>query len=184
MDIVLGLELPGGLDALPGGAQLDEHTFLGNALLSIELDQPLGLGDLEKAKFKAEAIANRSYLLGYLALLVEAEPGVDLGGDSAGDDLEDLATEEDEELVDGGLDLCLEAAALAASEGNGGVDETLVLLHPGRGEDEAGVGGGVLRLELLHGLEVAGVGDDGGQGLELLEGGHLGGECVVVVVVG
>ena len=37
--------------------------------------------------------------LGQGALGVETEPGIDLGGDAAGDDLEDLAAEVDEELV-------------------------------------------------------------------------------------
>ena len=46
VDVVLGLKLPGGLDALPGGAELDQHALLGNALLGVELDQPLGLGNL------------------------------------------------------------------------------------------------------------------------------------------
>ena len=50
VDVVLGLELPGGLDALPGRAELDEHALLGDALLGVELDQPLGLGNLETDK--------------------------------------------------------------------------------------------------------------------------------------
>jgi hypothetical protein len=45
----------------------------------------------------------------------------------------------------------------------------LVFVFLGGLEDEGGVGGGVLRLVGLHGLEVAGVGDDGGVLLELFE---------------
>ena len=55
---------------------------------------------------------------------------------------------------------------------DGLVHDPRVLRHLGGGEDERGVGGGVLRLELLHGLEVARVGDHGGHGLELLERRH------------
>lgn len=41
---------------------------------------------------------------------VKGESGVDLGGDSAGDDLQDLLTELDEEGVHGVLGLLLEVA--------------------------------------------------------------------------
>src|SRR5690606_2164632 len=42
-------------------------------------------------------------------------------------------------------------------------------------EQQRGVGGGVHRLEAGDGLDVAGVGDDGGQGAELFElAGHVG----------
>lgn len=43
---------------------------------------------------------------------VEGESGVDLGGDSAGDDLQDLLTELDEEGVHGVLGLLLEVATV------------------------------------------------------------------------
>jgi hypothetical protein len=70
------LELAGGLDALPCAGDLDEDTLLLDADGVVESDELLGLG------------------LG--TLLVEREPGVDLGGDTAGDDLQDLGTEVDE----------------------------------------------------------------------------------------
>jgi voltage-gated potassium channel Kch len=64
------------VDAFPRAGDLDEDTLLLDADEVVEGDELLGLG------------------LG--ALLVERESGVDLGGDTAGDDLEDLGTEVDE----------------------------------------------------------------------------------------
>ena len=61
------------------------------------------------------------------------------------------------------------------------LDKRLVGVHGGGCEDEAGVGGGVLRGELPHGLEVAGVGHDRRHLLQLRQARHP--EVFVVVVV-
>jgi hypothetical protein len=67
---------------------------------------------------------------------VEGERGVNLGGDTAGDDLEDLGTELDEQTVHGVLGLLLEVVALRLAERDGGVNELLVSGELGSGEAE------------------------------------------------
>jgi hypothetical protein len=93
---------------------------------------------------------------------VEREAGVDLGGDLAGDDLENLLAELDQEAVDGIVNLHVDALALAGllGGGNGLVDELGVLGLLGGGEDQGRVGGGILRLVLANGSKVTGVADD------------------------
>ena len=94
-------------------------------------------------------------------LCVEREAGVDLSGDLAGDDVEDLLAELDEEVVEGGIDLLLGGLAVLHTVGDSIVNELGVLGLLGGGEDEGGVGGGILRLVLANGGEVTGVADDG-----------------------
>jgi hypothetical protein len=96
-------------------------------------------------------------------LLVEGEAGVDLSGDLAGDDLQNLATELDEEVVEGDVDLGGDVLALAVLDTvcDSIVNELGVLGLLGGGEDEGRVGGGVLGLVLANGGEVTRVADDG-----------------------
>lgn len=88
VDALDSLEVLGSLDTLPGGGDLDEDALLGDAGILVETDDLLGLGDG--------------------GLLVEGETGIDLGRDTAGDDLQDLDTKVDEELVQGRLGLGLD----------------------------------------------------------------------------
>jgi hypothetical protein len=78
--------------------------------------------------------------------LVERVLGVDLGRDTARDDLEDLLAELDEERVDGKVNLGLDVTRLLLAGGNGGVDQLGVGGELGCGKDEGGVGGSVLGL--------------------------------------
>lgn len=94
-------------------------------------------------------------------LSVEREAGVDFGRDLAGDDLQDLLAELHQQVVEGGVDLVLDVLAVLLAVLNSGVDELGVLLLLGRGEDQGGVGGGILGLVLGDGREVARVADDG-----------------------
>jgi hypothetical protein len=96
-------------------------------------------------------------------ILVEGEAGVDLSGDLAGDDLEDLGTELDEEVVEGDVDLGVDVLALTVLHTvcDSIVNELGVLGLLGSGEDEGRVGGGILGLVLANGGEVTGVADDG-----------------------
>ena len=77
--------------------------------------------------------------------------GVDLGGDLAGDDLEDLGAELDEQAVERELNLLVGRAALGLGVGDGLVDQGGVLGLLGGGEDERGVGRRILRLVLADG---------------------------------
>lgn len=82
---------------------------------------------------------------------VEGEAGVNLGRDLAGDDLEDLLAELDEEAVEGGIDLVVDVTALGLGVLHGLVDQGGVLGLLGGSEDERGVGGGILGLVLADG---------------------------------
>jgi hypothetical protein len=96
-------------------------------------------------------------------LLVEGEAGVNLSGDLAGNDLKDLATELDKQVVEGDVDLGVDVLVLAVlhTVRNSIVNELGVLGLLGGGEDEGRVGGGILRLVLANGGEVTRVADDG-----------------------
>ena len=91
---------------------------------------------------------------------VEREAGIDLSGDLAGDDFEDLLAELDKQTVEGGIDLLVDSLALGLTLGDGGIDEAGVLGLLGGSQDQGGVGGGILRLVLANGGEVTGVADD------------------------
>lgn len=79
---------------------------------------------------------------------VEGQLGVNLGGDLAGDDLEDLLAELNEETVQGGIDLLINGLAMGLTVGNGRVDKSSVLGLLGGSQDQGGVGGGILGIVL------------------------------------
>jgi hypothetical protein len=84
---------------------------------------------------------------------VERESGIDLGGDLARNDLEDLLAELDEQVVESPVDLLLQIPALALGLGNGGVQKLGILGLLGGGKDKGGVGGGILGLVLANGCD-------------------------------
>ena len=134
----------GGLDSFPRRGELDEDAFARDAGLFVEGDDFAGFG-------------NRT-------VAIKGEPRVHLGRNAAGDDLQDLAAKEDEKLIDD----------LARTCGGPGIlhrfgEQVCVVRHSGGLENQAGVGRGVARGELLHAGEVAGIGDDDGELLELVE---------------
>lgn len=95
------------------------------------------------------------------SLSVKGEASVNLGGDLAGDNVEDLTTELDEQAVESSVNLVVLVLAVLLSVLDGFVNELGVLGLLGSGEDQGGVGGRILRLVLLNGVEVTGVADDG-----------------------
>lgn len=134
VDAVVALQDLSGLDALPGGGDLDEDAVLGDPFSLVELDDVQGLVDR--------------------GLGVEGEAGVNLGRDLAGDDLEDLLAELDQETVQRSIDLIVDRAALLLGVGNGVVDELGVLGLLGGSQDQGRVGGSILRLVLANGSKV------------------------------
>lgn len=88
MNLLNSLKVLGSLDTLPGGGNLDEDAILVDTGLLVETNDLLSLGDG--------------------GLLVEGETGIDLGGDTARDDLEDLNTKVDQQLVQSILGLGLD----------------------------------------------------------------------------
>lgn len=85
------------------------------------------------------------------SLGIEREAGIDLGGDLAGDDVEDLTAELNQEMVESGVDLLVESVALLLAGLDGGLDQIGVLGLLGSGQEEGGVGGGILGLVLADG---------------------------------
>jgi hypothetical protein len=157
---VLALELVSGLDTLPGGGELDEDAGLVDTGLLVELIMLLVLCTSMRMGAVSTYVNDAESLLDG-DLLVEGEAGVDLSGDLAGDNLQDLGTETDEEVVEGHVDLLVGVLAVLLAVGDSLVDELGVLGLLRRGEDEGRVGGGILRLVLANGGEVTGVADDG-----------------------
>jgi hypothetical protein len=85
------------------------------------------------------------------ALGVEGQPSVDLSRDLAGNDLQDLGTELNQETVQGGVNLLVDGLALGLTVGNSGVDQSGVLGLLGSSQDQGGVGGSILGLVLADG---------------------------------
>ena len=141
------------MGAFPCRGDLDEDAFARGAEFFVEADEVAGFFDG--------------------GLGVEREAGVHLGGDAAGDDLEDFAAEGDEEVVD---DLAVECGAGergVAVVGDGFFEERLVVGVLDGLVDQGGVRRGVLRREGADGFKIAGIGDDCGELFELVEGvGH------------
>lgn len=152
VDAVLRLQDVGGLDTLVGGGDLDQDAGLVNASLLVKLQSVSGC-DSEGGFYEATHV-NDAEGLGNGGLGVEGETGVDLGGDLAGNDLENLLTELDEEVVKGAVNLVVDRATGGLAELDSSVDELGVLGLLGSGEDQGGVGGGILRLVLVNGSEV------------------------------
>lgn len=82
---------------------------------------------------------------------VKRVESIDLSGDLAGNDLEDLLAELDEKTVKSIVDLLLDGTALLLSVVDSDVDQLGVLGLLGGSEDERGVGGSILRLVLANG---------------------------------
>lgn len=101
----LKLELLGSLDTLPGGGDLDENALLGDTDGGVEGNE---LAGLSKG-----------------SLSVERVDGVNLGRDTAGDNLEDGLAELDKEAVSGsvglGLDVTEQSACCSQKESLVGV---------------------------------------------------------------
>ena len=141
-----------GLDAFPGGGDLDEDALLGDAGRVILGDDLAGLLDR--------------------ALGIEGQAGINLGGDAARDDVQDLQAEGYGQAVE-----CqghhFRRRSLGTQGGaralQGVFDDGLVLRHQSGGGDQRRVGRGVLRLDLFDGLDISGVGHNHGDLAELFE---------------
>lgn len=95
-------------------------------------------------------------------LSVEGKSGVNLGGDLAGNDLEDLLAELDKEGVKDSIDLVIDALAIGVllAVGDSVVNELGVLGLLGGSQDQGRVGGSILRLVLVNGSKVTRVAND------------------------
>lgn len=82
---------------------------------------------------------------------VEGVPGIDLSGNLAGDDLQNLLAKLDKEAVEGLVNLLVDVTALGLGDLDGLVDQTGILGLLGGGKDKGRVGGGILGLVLSNG---------------------------------
>lgn len=146
---MVALENLGGLDTLPGGGNLDQDAVLGDALLLVELGR---VSELSSRETEDAYIDDLEGLVDG-SLGVKGELGVNLGGDTAGNDLENLLAKLDEEAVEGVVNLSVDVTALGLGVGDGIVNQLGVLGLLGSGEDERRVGGGILGLVLVDGWE-------------------------------
>ena len=133
------LQLLGGPDAFPGAGDLDQDTLAVDARCLRTADQLAGLGEG--------------------GLGIEAQAGIHFGGDAAGNDLEDLAAEADEQLVHEGFGLRFGIPALLVGVVERIHHQVLVLRPLRRAEQQRRIGGCILRLEARDGLDIAGIRD-------------------------
>ena len=84
---------------------------------------------------------------------IERQLGIDLGRDLAGDDLQDLLAELDQQAVQGGVDLLVNGLTLGLAVGNSRVDEGGIVGLLGGSQDQGGVGGSILGLVFADGCE-------------------------------
>jgi len=146
VDLVVTLEFTGSLDTLPGGSDLDENAFLGDADGLVKLDQVLGLS--------------------LSGLFIEREPSIDLRRNATGDDGQNFLSELNEQTVSSVLNLSVDVTTLLFGIRDGVVDQPGVSGLACGSEDKRWVSGSVLRLVGIDGFEVTRVGDnDGASGL-------------------
>src|SRR6478752_7910598 len=148
----LFFQLFSGFDALPSGAELDQHALALDSGSFVQLDEVARLVDA--------------------AIPVEAEARVDLGRDTTGDQLQDLAAEIHEQLVHEGNGLGFLIARLLLGIAQRLFHEVLVLRLLCSLEQERRVGGRVLRLGFADSFDVAGIGYHGRVLLQRIEQRH------------
>ncbi len=140
------------LDAFPGGSDLDEDTVAANAGVIVLGNDLAGLGN------------------GGGGVIGEAR--IHFGGDAAGHDGQNLFAEGDGQPLEGEVGhggIGCAFAELVTRILEHAVHNGLVLRQLRGGGNQRGVGGGILGAELLHRLNVAGVGHDHGVVAQLFE---------------
>ena len=139
----------GGADAFPGRSDLYEDALASDAVLLVKGNKAAGLGDE--------------------TLGIEGEAGVGLGRDASGNNLQNLLAELDQQVVHNLGDKRFAAEGRFPPIGNRPLDEAFVAGHLSGLQDERGVSGRVLRRKFFESGEVAGISDNFGVTLELIE---------------
>jgi hypothetical protein len=148
----LALQLLCGADALPGAGEFDQDALRADPRFPVH--------------------ANQLSRLGQAALEVKAQARIDLAGNPAGDDLEDLAAEVDQQPVHELRRAGFLVAGVVHGVKQGIVRQMFVLRLLGCLIEQRRIGRCVLRLVAGDGFEVAGVRHDGGITLEGFEQVH------------
>ena len=99
---------------------------------------------------------------------VERQVRVRLGGNAAGNDLQNFQAEQNHQIIEHVRQQFF-AAEFGLVVGDGLVHEKLIFRHLRGLEDQRRIGRGVARRELFERGEIAGVGDDDGELFKLVE---------------
>ena len=148
----------GSLDALPSGGDLDQNALVADAGVVVETDQ-------------LAAFFNRG-------IRVIAEAGIHLGGHAAGNDLENLFSEDDADLIESLMHHVLNRGVVTDQPAGGAqslIDQILISGDLCGSENQGWVGGGVAGSELTDRLQVSGIcHHDRHRGELLKQAGHCG----------
>ena len=136
-------QAPGRFNAFPGGGDLDQHAINVYALGLIQL--------------------NDAFTPGEGGVAVKAQARIHLGRDPAGHSCQNLAAKSHQQAIHD----FIQCAAFEFADHAGHQWLVVRLLH--RLQDQRRIGGGILRFELRQLLEVARIGNDGGELLERIE---------------
>ncbi len=134
-------------DAFPGGGDLDQHAVTAYASFVVQVDQTV------------RTLENRGF--------IERQTRIHLGGNTPRHDFENLLTYRHRKTVAGQADVTV--AVLHSL-----IQQRGIAWNRRRLEQQGRVSGGVLRLELGEGGEIAGIGYNGGELLELFQLGSHG----------
>jgi len=135
-------QLFGSADTFPGRGQLDQDAITADTGLVVQLDQTFCALDA--------------------GVGVERDAGVHFGGNTARHHFQNFLADRHGETVAGQADVILRTA-------EGFFQAVGVAVAGGGFEQQGRVGGGINRLELFNGSEIASIGDDGGDFFELFQ---------------
>ena len=135
-----------GLDAFPGGGDLDQYPLATDTFFCIKADDLARPGDGGSG--------------------VEGEAGVHLGGNAAGNDAQDFTANGDGQTFAG-----IGGARLSAAGGcvHGAFNQWLIFRQSGGFQQQGRIGGGIHRRVFFDGLHVTGVSDYQCHGFQLVQ---------------
>lgn len=83
---------------------------------------------------------------------IEGDVGVDLSRNPAGDDLEDLTAELNEQVFESCIRLLVDSLAILLARGDGRIDQADVFWLLGSGQNQGRVGSGIMGLIFAEGF--------------------------------
>ena len=89
------------------------------------------------------------------ALGIEGQLSVDFGGDLAGNDLQNFFAKLHKKAIQREIDLLVNGLAVLLAIGDSNIDQGGILGLLGSGQDQGGVGGGILGLVLADGCHTS-----------------------------
>ena len=138
-----------GADPFPRGSNLDQHTFFGNPAFLIQTDQLARLLN-----------GGRS---------VEGQPRIHLGRNPPRHDLQNFLPENGQQVVDDIADQFRTRQIRGLALGHRLVEQRCIFRLRDRLENKRRIRRRILRRKLADTFKIAGIGDHGGELLELVE---------------